>query len=162
MSAIVIVDTSVLLNILDVPGRNESRAEVLAELETLIEASNHLFIPMAAIVEVGNHVARLGNGAQRRAAAECFVAEVKKALADEAPWKPINFPSNQEVLSWLDAFPDAAMQRLGMGDLSIKKEWEDLCAKYRMSRVRVWTLDEDLAGLDRAVIVPRRVTWTLQ
>jgi predicted nucleic acid-binding protein len=162
MSAIVIVDTSVLLNILDVPGRNESRAEVLAELETLIEASNHLFIPMAAIVEVGNHVARLGNGAQRRAAAERFVAEVKKALADEAPWKPINFPSNQEVLSWLDAFPDAAMQRLGMGDLSIKKEWEDLCAKYRMSRVRVWTLDEDLAGLDRAVIMPRRVTWTLQ
>lgn len=39
-----------------------------------------------------------------------------------------------------------------MGDLSIKKEWEDLCAKYRMSRVRVWTLDNDLAGLDRAVI----------
>ena len=152
MSAIVIVDTSVLLNILDVPGRNESRGEVLAELEKLIEASNHLFIPMAAIVEVGNHIAQLGNGAQRRAAAERFIAEVRKALADEAPWKPINFPSNQEVLSWLDAFPDAAMQGLGMGDLSIKKEWEGLCAKYRMSRVRVWTLDDDLAGLDRAVI----------
>lgn len=158
MSAIVIVDTSVLLNILDVPGRNESRAEVLAELEKLIDASNHLFIPMAAIVEVGNHIAQLGNGALRRAAAERFIAEVRKALADEAPWKPINFPSNQEVLSWLDAFPDAAMQGLGMGDLSIKKEWEDLCAKYRMSRVRVWTLDDDLAGLDRAVVARRRVT----
>jgi hypothetical protein len=66
MSAIVIVDTSVLLNILDVPGRNESRAEVLAELGKLIEASNHLFVPMAAIVEVGNHIAQLGNGALRR------------------------------------------------------------------------------------------------
>jgi predicted nucleic acid-binding protein len=158
MSAIVIVDTSVLLNILDVPGRNESRVEVLAELGRLIEASNHLFIPMAAIVEVGNHIAQLGNGAQRRAVAERFIAEVRKALADDAPWKPINFPSNQEVLGWLDAFPDAAMQGLGMGDLSIKKEWEDLCAKYRMSRVRVWTLDDDLAGLDRAVVVRRRVT----
>lgn len=157
MSAIVIVDTSVLLNILDVPGRNESRAEVLAELEKLIEARDHLFIPMAAIVEVGNHIAQLGNGAARRAAAERFIAEVRKALADEAPWKPINFPSNQEVLSWLDAFPEAAMQGLGMGDLSIKKEWEDLCAKFLMSRVRVWTLDDDLAGLDRAVIARRRV-----
>jgi Domain of unknown function (DUF4391) len=105
-----------------------------------------------------NHIAQLGNGALRRAAAERFIAEVRKALADEAPWKPINFPSNQEVLSWLDAFPDAAMQGLGMGDLSIKKEWEDLCAKYRMSRVRVWTLDDDLAGLDRAVLARRRVT----
>lgn len=158
MSAIVIVDTSVLLNILDIPGRNQSRAEVLAELGKLIETSHHLFIPMAAIVEVGNHIAQIGSGALRRAAAERFIGEVRKALADEAPWKPINFPSNQEVLSWLDAFPDAAMQGLGMGDLSVKKEWEDLCAKYRMSRVRVWTLDDDLAGLDRAVVARRRVT----
>lgn len=149
MSAIVIVDTSVLLNILDVPGRNESRPAVLVELEKLIDTEHHLFIPMAAIVEVGNHIARLGNGAQRRSVAERFVAEVKKALANEAPWRPINFPSNHEVLGWLDAFPDAAMQGLGMGDLSIKQEWLDLCAKYRMSRVRVWTLDGDLAGLDR-------------
>lgn len=150
MSAIVIVDTSILLNILDVPGRNESREEVLAELEALIETGDHLFIPMSAIVEVGNHIAQLSSGAQRRSTAERFVAEVRKALADEAPWKPINFPSNLEVLGWLDAFPDAAMRGLGMGDLSIKKEWETLCSKYRMSRVRVWALDEDLAGLDRA------------
>lgn len=158
MTAIVIVDSSVLLNILDVPGRNESRAAVLAVLGELIEASNHLFIPMAAIVEVGNHIAHLGNGAQRRTAAQRFVAEVRKALADQAPWKPMNFPSNQVVLGWLDAFPDAAMQGLGMGDLSIKKEWEVLCAKHPMSRVRVWTLDDDLAGLDRAGVVRRRTT----
>ena len=151
MSAIVIVDTTVLLNILDVPGRNERRADVLAELENLINAGDHLFIPMAAIVEAGNLIAQLKNGGQSRAAAERFVAEVRKALANEAPWKPINFPSNQEVLGWLDAFPDAAMQGLGMGDLSIKKEWELLCAKYRMSRVRVWTYDDDLGGLDRRV-----------
>jgi hypothetical protein len=49
------------------------------------------------------------------------------------------------------------MQGLGMGDLSIKKEGEDLCAKYLMSRVRVWTLDADLAGRDGAVIARRRV-----
>ena len=122
MSAIVIVDTSILLNILDVPGRNESRAEVLDQLGALIEVGDHLFIPMSAIVEVGNHIAQLGNGAHRRSAAERFVSEVRKALADEAPSKPINFPSNLEVLSWLEAFPDAAMQGLGMGDLSIKKE----------------------------------------
>jgi predicted nucleic acid-binding protein len=150
MSAIVIVDTSILLNILDVPGRNERRAEVLQELEELIETGDHLFIPMAAIVEVGNHISQIGNGAQRRSAAERFVVEVRKALADEAPWKPINFPSNVEVLGWLDAFPNAAMQGLGMGDLSIKNEWEALCARYLMSRVRVWTIDQDLAGLDRA------------
>ena len=149
MSSIVIVDTSVLLNIMDVPDRNQARGQVLDRLGTLIDAGDHLFIPMAAIVEVGNLIAQLKNGATRRAAAIRFVKEVRAALADEAPWKPINFPSNQEVLSWLDAFPEAATQGLGIGDLSIKKEWEEQCRRHSLSRVWVWTLDSDLAGLDR-------------
>ena len=110
---------------------------------------DHLFIPMAAIVEVGNLIAHVKNGAQRRAAADRFVKELRSALADEAPWKPINFPSNQEVLSWLDAYPESATKGVGMGDLSIRQEWESCCRRYSMSRVWVWTLDRDLAGLDR-------------
>ena len=149
MSAIVIVDTSVLLNIIDVPGRNQHKAEVLDRLAALIEGNDHLFIPMAAIVEVGNHIAHVDNGAQRRDVAARFVREVRSALADEAPWKPVNFPSNQEVLNWLDAFPDAAMRGVGMGDLSIQQEWASCYRKYAMSHVWVWTLDGDLAGLDR-------------
>jgi len=155
VSSIVIVDTSVLLNIMDVPGRNQHKGAVLHRLGELIEADDHLFIPMAAIVEVGNHIAQVKNGAHRRAAAQRFVKEVRSALQDEAPWKPINFPSNRHVLSWLDAFPDAATQGIGMGDLSIKKEWEELCRRHRMSRVWVWTLDDDLTGLDRQVRKPR-------
>lgn len=149
MSSITIVDTSVLLNILDVPGRNQRRAEVLSRLNLLIDAGDHLFIPMAAIVEVGNHIAQVANGNHRRTAALRFVAEVRRALNDEAPWKPINFPSNQAVLGWLDAFPDSASQGVGMGDLSIMKEWEELCRRHSLSRVHVWTLDDDLMGLDR-------------
>ena len=63
MSAIVIVDTSVLLNIMDVPDRNQHKEAVLNLLGALIEAGDHLFIPMAAIVEVGNHIAQVKNGA---------------------------------------------------------------------------------------------------
>ena len=151
MSAIVIVDSSVLLNIFDVPGRNQRRKEVHDRLSKLIDNADHLFIPMAAIVEVGNLIAHVKNGALRRAAADRFVKELRSALADEAPWKPINFPSNQEILSWLDAYPDSATKGVGMGDLSIRKEWESCCHRCSMSRVWVWTLDGDLAGLDRTV-----------
>jgi len=149
MSAIAIVDSSVLLNIIDVPDRNQHKDEVLRVLDNLIDAGEHLFIPMAAIVEVGNHIAHVKHGAQRRAAAERFVKEVRSALADEAPWKPINFPSNQDVLNWLDAFPDSATKGIGLGDLTIQKEFESCCNRYPMSRVWVWSLDCDLAGLDR-------------
>lgn len=150
MGAIVVVDTSVLLNILDVPGCDQDKDKVLAELATSIEEGDHLFIPMTAIVEVGNHIAHVPDGDLRRKAAIRFANEVRKALRNEAPWKPINLPTNEEVLSWIDSFPEYATRGIGMGDLAIKEEWEDLCNKNRMSRVRVWSLDVHLAGLDRA------------
>ena len=128
--------------------RGSKRPHVLFSDQMAVFAQ---FIPMAAIVEVGNHIAQVRNGALCRAAAERFMKEVRAALADEAPWKPINFPTNPEVLAWLDAFPDSATQGIGMGDLSIKKEWEELCRRHPLSRIWVWTLDNDLTGLDRRI-----------
>jgi hypothetical protein len=63
----------VLLNILDVPDRNQQEDAVLNHLEKMIASGDHLFIPMAAIVEVGNHIAHVNGGQQRRAAAKRFV-----------------------------------------------------------------------------------------
>jgi hypothetical protein len=148
MGAIVLVDTSVLLNILDVSGRNQAKDRVLDQLAEAIEAGDHLFLPMAAIFEVGNHIAQIKDG-DRHAVARRFVAEVRKALQNEAPWKPINLPTNAEVLAWLNQFPAAAAQQMGMADLAIQEEWKTLCARHPMTRVRVWALDGDLAHLDR-------------
>ncbi len=149
MSEIVLVDTSVLLNVIDVPGRNESRAEVLTELRAHIEQGNHLLLPMAAVVEMGNHIAHVGNGAQARAAADRFVTEVRKALRGESPWRMTQFPSNEQVLTWLNEFPNCVSRGVGFGDLSIIKEWESACAKHPMSTVVIWSKDADLAGYER-------------
>jgi hypothetical protein len=65
-----------------------------------------------------------------------------KALVEQlAPW--------QDVLRWLEGFPDAATRCMGMGDLSIQQEWQTCCTRYPLSHVWVWTLDSDLAALDR-------------
>jgi len=148
MSSLVLIDTSVLLNMLNVPGRNQNVAKVESALAQLIEDGDNLFIPMAAIIETGNHIAHVSGGCLRRQAAERFTTQVRQALNNEAPWKPINFPNSTDVLVWLSEFPDSAMRKVGMGDLSIRKEWERLCEQYPMSHVRVWTLDGDLHGLD--------------
>lgn len=149
MSEIVLLDTSVLLNVLNVPGFNESREAVIAELERLIEGAAHLFIPMAAVFETGNHIAQLSDGRVRRYCARQFVSAIQAAIDDRAPWKPMRMPDVALVRSWLNDFPEAAMRGHGMGDLSIRKEWQVQCEQFSMSRVRVWSLDQDLAGLDR-------------
>lgn len=149
MSAIVLVDTSVLLNVLDVPGRNQDRPIVIGALSRYIEAGAHLLLPMAAIVETGNHIAHVSDGSQRRSAANRFVDQIRMALSGEAPWRPMQFPYNEQVLEWLTHFPDFAMKGIGFGDLSIIKEWEATCTKHPMSRVLIWSLDADLHGYER-------------
>lgn len=149
MSEIVLVDTSVLLNVLDVPQFNQQRASVLAEFAGLIEASAHIFLPMAAVFETGNHIAQLADGGLRRKHASHFAGEIRKALVGEAPWRPMTFPDHATIAGWLDQFPDEAMRGHGIGDLSIQEDWKALCFRFPMSRVRVWSLDAHLASLDR-------------
>ncbi len=151
MSAIVLVDTSILLNVLDVPGRNQDRATVLQALAAHLEQNDHLLLPMAAIVETGNHIAHVPDGAKRRRAAQRFVNEIRKALQGETPWRPVSFPSNEQVSNWLHDFPDRATAGIGFGDLSIIKEWETCCTRHPMSSVKIWALDGDLQGFERVV-----------
>ena len=97
MSEIVIVDTSVLINVLDVPGFNQHRAEVFERFEYLVDAGASFLLPMAAIFETGDHIADLRDGRQRRRYADIFRNRMREALEGEAPWVPIRFPESREL-----------------------------------------------------------------
>ena len=75
-----IVDTGVFLNVLDVPGRNERRDTVLKQLGKRIGERWNLLLPMAAIIETGNHIGHLSDGSQRRRFAELFCTQVVKSI----------------------------------------------------------------------------------
>ena len=149
MSEIVIVDTSVVLNVLDVPERNQDRVEVFAQFEEFLDSNASFLLPMAAIFETGDHIARLRGGRRRRRYAERFRDRIREALEGEAPWVPIRFPDSQQVAGWLEGFPDCAMRGPGMSDLSIIKAWETECSRHPTRRIRIWSLDQHLQGYDR-------------
>lgn len=149
MSTVVIVDTSVLLNVLDAPAFNQDRAEVFARFKELLDAGANFLLPMAAIFETGDHIADLGDGRQRRRYAELFRDSIREALEGRAPWAPIQFPDSQQLARWLESFPDYAMRGPDVSDLSIIKAWEVVCAHHPRRRVRIWSLDQDLRGYDR-------------
>ena len=157
MSAIVLVDTSVFLNVLDVPGFNQDRDTVLEEFERRIRLGQHFLLPMATVWETGNHIARLSSGGLRRDYASRLVAQVKLAVTGEAPYRATYLPERDEFLTWIEEFPDYAMRNksatktncgVSLADLSIIKEWERTCSIHSMSRVLIWSLDDDLAGYD--------------
>ena len=149
MPRIVIVDTSVLLNVLDVPGFNQDRDAVLDEFRNLVDAGANLLLPMGAVFETGNHIADVPAGRQRRRYAAVFTDQLQKALKGEAPWALAPLPDADQLMDWLDHFPDDAMRGLGMVDLSIIKAWERTCAQHPAHRVSIWARDQHLTGYDR-------------
>jgi len=158
MSAIILLDTSVYLNVLDVPGNNQDRDDVLTEFGVRVEDGDYFLLPMATIWETGNHIADLTTGGDRRRFAQKLVDDVKNALDGQSPYRATYFPEREEFLLWLNDFPNHAMKNksaqkttegVSLADMSIIKEWERTCAKHSMSRVLIWSLDSDLTAYDR-------------
>jgi hypothetical protein len=68
--AVHFIDTSVLCNIVPVPGRDRDRVETLSELERYLQARDVLILPVTSVVETGNFIAQMDDGRQRREAAD--------------------------------------------------------------------------------------------
>jgi hypothetical protein len=147
--SVVLIDTSVFCNIVPVPGFDQDRDEVFERLNELIQKKATLLLPMAAVLETGNHIAQLPNGQVRRSTATKFCEQVMDAINGTAPWTPTPFWDIEGLKLWLGEFPRAAMEKKGIGDLSIIKEWEHQCALHRARRVTIWSADGHLEGYDR-------------
>ena len=75
MSAVCLIDTTIFAEILNIPGMTSRRDEIFESLQQKIDANESLFLPMATILETGNHIAQNGDGVQRRKCAERFVEQ---------------------------------------------------------------------------------------
>jgi hypothetical protein len=154
MSSICLIDTSILLNFLNVPNRNQSREKVLQDFKDYAAAGCTFLLPMASILETGNHIAQNGDGNQRRETAQRFVKTIQDSFLGQSPWQPIDFPSPDEIRTWLEQFPGLAgknkapnkLEGTSFGDLTIIQDFEKTCKKFPMSEVFIWSLDQDLAN----------------
>ena len=149
---LIIIDTSIFLNILSVPGKCQDKEEVIKAFEDYIALGASFILPMATIIETGNHIAQNGNGNTRRKVASQFCEHISKVLNDEAPYKISNFPNNDEMKQWLNQFPDLAMRNksptkqegTSFGDLTIIQEFEKQKKLFRAYKIWIWSLDDDL------------------
>lgn len=149
MKAVCLIDTSVFLPLLNVPGRDENHKAVLAEFKRLERQGTFFFLPLATILETANHIGYLRDGGERRKYAAFFAKNVIQAMDRVAPWRLIEPLTEDELRDYLQDFPDYAMRGLSLSDLSIVKEYERQCALNQARRVFIWSFDrDDLKGYD--------------
>jgi hypothetical protein len=143
-----IVDTSILDELLNVPGRSSQYAETVAAFEARQEEPQRFLLPIAVLIETGNHVAQAPTGDARRKIAKLFVEFARRALTGDSPFVPTPVPTGEELLGWLDDFPDRAMSGVGMADRSLIALWEAQRDLQPQRRVYIWTLDAHLVSYD--------------
>ena len=88
MGAICLIDTSIFLEVLNVPQKANQHKFIMELLKEKINEGETLFLPMATILETGNHIAQNLNSAQRLTASKvgslssqtCISSEITSVL----------------------------------------------------------------------------------
>lgn len=148
--SICLIDTSILCELLKIPDRCQNTGEIATELQRKIKRDETLLLPMSAIVETGNHIGQIRDGRLRRSIAEKFVRMIQQAIRGETPFTATPFLEAENLLEWLDEFPDWAMRGSGLADLTIVKEYERQCALHRSRAVYIWAKDRHLSSHHRS------------
>ena len=153
MAVAVFVDTSIMLNLLDVPKRNDERAEVAAELDRWQSLGATFILPVTTIIETGNAMAKI-DGGSRWSFIEKFVQILEYAVTGTSPWAASGAVWDADfVQSLIDghghvpALATLMKVAIGVGDSGILAE----LGQYRSrvpsgTPVKLWTLDVQLSA----------------
>ena len=149
MNGVTFIDTSVLCNIVPVPGRDQDAAMVKEQLKARLQ-TDVFILPITAVIETGNFVAQLSDGRVRRATAEKLANILRLVCEGKAPWTLHNvrwdMPFLARLLDGADTGVDIVMlaeQQLGLGDLCILTERQIYEANSRI-KATIWSLDAQL------------------
>lgn len=142
------IDTSVMANMLKIPGKCNDTERIQDEFKQVIEAKEVLILPIATIIETGNHIAHIADGNIRRTIAKKFGEYLRKTAEGEAPWQLYGVELDKEGLLYLaDHIEENAICEIGIGDMSIIYAYE----QYKdtipgIGRIMIWSTDTHLQG----------------
>jgi len=145
------VDTSILCNIIPVPGKDQDQRLVKQQLKEIQDLRGVLILPVTTVVETGNHISQLKNGHDRRKAAMTLQRLVQLMIERKAPWQLHAFWWNEDFLASLidgantgTSLVEHAAAGVGCGDLCVLAERDIYRKRTAIDDVRIWTLDHGL------------------
>ena len=150
---IVFIDTSIFCNMVPVPGRDQHREEVLEEYQARLARGDKMILPITAVIESGNFIAQIADGAVRRTTAGKFSAVLSLIAKGRAPWVLNSVTWDGQFISDLvdgggsgASLIDHAVARVGTGDLCILCERVQYVRRSKLDAVEIWTKDAGLAA----------------
>lgn len=128
---VLIIDTSMLVVYLQVPGMDSCGPDadrwnylrVKQKIDVEIAAGTKLILPLATIIETGNHIAQAG-GHTNFDIASAFCEYIILSADGESPWMPMdaqveNLWSRENLKRLAQRWPALAATKHSMGDATI-------------------------------------------
>ncbi|GEC75365.1 hypothetical protein GCM10010213_19370 [Microbacterium maritypicum] len=150
MSRVSFIDTTVLCNLVPVPGRDQNADEVRREMKERLARGERFILPITSVVETGNFIAQVSDGQLRRQTAEKLAAILNLICEGKAPWVLHDVAWDRAFLKTLldgadtmSSYVEHAVNKVGAGDLCIITE--RFYFQERSSvRAGIWTFDAGL------------------
>ena len=165
--SVLILDTDILCVWLKIPGfpscgpdtERWNYAKVDIEIQTAISLDYTLVLPLATIIETGNHIAHATE--MRRERGKDLAELIRKSADETSPWaaftEQVKLWSSDNLKKLADTWPALAANKLTIGDATIK----DVAEYYREMgyAVRLLSGDTQLAAYEPPpppLVIPRR------
>ncbi len=166
MRKVLIIDTSILCVWLDVPAMETcgpshdqwDKSRVNEKIKAELKAETTFVLPLATIIETGNHIAQSTHSRKERG--EGLAELMQKSADNQTPWAAISDQSilwSPEKLKQIaSTWPNQAAQRLSLGDATIM-DVADFYAQMNV-KVEILTGDHGLKAYEpeTPVEIPRR------
>jgi hypothetical protein len=129
MKKVLILDTSIVCVWLKVPGMNDcgpshdkwDKIRVSAKIQAEEQANTTFVLPLASIIETGNHIAQAKHS--RRERAQSLAELMKKSANSHSPWAAFSEQSvlwsAEKLILLAESWPALADQKLSLGDATI-------------------------------------------
>lgn len=166
MSKVLIMDTSIICVWLKVPGKETCGSglnswnfdKVNAKIEAELASTTTFVLPLASIIETGNHISQCKGDPYK--VAQSFADLIRKTAKNETPWAAFTVQANvwsaERLVQLANDWPVLAASRISLGDATIK----DVAEYYKEQgqTVEIFTGDQGLKAYEpiAAPIQPRR------
>lgn len=155
-----VVDTGYLAELYRVDGHWEeaSSGEVKRRVSEAAQRSDAFFVPVPVLFELGNHIAQMKTGGERRRRlAQKLKDDVVASCSNKEPWVITAFGSESVAIDFSEAlvaycagFADEfAAAEVGLTDVAVIREALHLKARHnaegsRVYKVHIWTRDHQV------------------
>jgi len=167
MRKVLIIDTSILCVYLGVPGKDTCGSDNdlwdKKRVETRFTAEEKqgtkFILPLATIIETGNHIAQANS--KRYEIAQAFAEILVKVADGVIPWEVFTTQvgelwNSEELKQLATEWPTLASRKISIGDATIKTVAEYYAKTSQTLQVEIFTGDGGLKAYEPATPAPTR------